>query len=183
MSKTKKKSGFGKVVLIIFLVVLTVGLSAGLTKLTSGYTKSITSIFNNKDNLVHTLEEYESKAGKDANGLEWTVTGRGAIECVGEIDEEDSASEFVLGTITIEEDGEYTLSGLDGANLKKAYLQGSYVDAEGVRQTFYGDDEDTCTVELEAGDQVVIKIIVQPGVEVDFTCKPTFVKGDEPGKF
>ena len=186
MSRNKNRApriGGVKVWVVLLIVALAVGLTCGIFKLTDNLSKGVTDLIYNQDNLVRTLEEYEGDAGNAGNGLTWTVYDNKSIRLEGKISSDEEKVEWVLGDITIEEDGTYTLSGVDGASLSTVYLQGSYTDEDGNAQTFYGDISTSCTVELTEGTVVNLKIVAYANVEYDKVIRPTLVLGDEAGKF
>ena len=186
MSKTKKKTarvGGVRVWVILLIVALSVGATCGVMKLTDNLSKGVNELVYNQDNLIRTLEEYEGKEGNAGNGLVFTVYDSKAIHVKGKINDSSSSVEWQLGEIVITEDGEYTLSGMKNASLTTAHLKGTYTDTEGNERTFYGDINDSMTVELVEGTRVTLSIVIYAETDIDTTVKPTFVLGDEAGKF
>ena len=186
MSKEKKKSariGGVKIWVILLIVALAVGATCGVMKLTDNLSKGVSDLIYNEDNLIRTLEEYESKEGNAGNGLEFTVYNSGAIHVKGQLNDDSERYEWVLGTVVVTEDGKYTLSGIDDASATTANLKGTYTDTDGNERTFLGDINDQMTVELVKGTSVEISIVVFPDTKINTTIKPTFVLGEEAGKF
>lgn len=181
------------ILIIIAAVAISVATTVFLSKSTNGFNDSFASIFQNDDNLVHTLEEYETEAGEKESGITWTVKeSTGVIYASGEIEEENEdgeangADEFVLGSVLVENTDFYTLSGCKSADKEKYYIKAEYMTAEGNERVLYGDIEDEMTSpeKIAEGTYVIISIVVLPGVELDnvkFT--PTFTPGVEPGRF
>ena len=188
-----------KILKLILVVILAVGLSITgtvmLSKATNGFSDSFASLFLNKANLVHTLEEYQSEAGETENGISWVVkVDTGIIYASGEIKAPEGADEgaellpeeFVLGNVLVEETDFYTLSGIKNADKEKYYLKAEYINAEGNDRVLYGDIEDEMTSpeKIPEGTYVKISIVVLPGVEIDnLKITPTFVPGVEAGRF
>ena len=178
--------------LILLAVAISVTATVFLSKSTNGFNDSFASLFLNKDNLVHTLEEYQSEAGERENGLTWTVKpDTGVIYVSGEIssDEEGAeleSDEFVIGSVLVENTDFYTLSGIKKADKEKIYLKAEYRNAQGNDRVLYGDIEDEMTSpeKILEGTYVTISIVVLPGVELEnVKITPTFVPGVEPGNF
>ena len=180
---------FKQILTVVLIVALSVGATALISKSTNGFNDSFSSMFLNKDNLVHSIEEYDCMSGNSGNGLTWTVNEKtGAITVNGAFTDADGATSevFVLGDVKIEETDYYTLSGVKGGSMSTFYIKAEYEDASGNPKTIYGHFTDTMTSEdkIPAGTYVQISIVVLPGVELNnvrFT--PTFVAGQEKGSF
>ena len=186
MSKKAKKShriGGVKIWVIFLIIALSVGATFGVYKLTDSFTKGVTDLIYNEDNLVRTIEEYEGKSGNVGNGLQFTAYDNMSVLVKGKINDESERYEWVLGTVIIEENGKYTLTGMDGASTTTAYIKGAYTDTEGNERTFIGDISSSMTVELVKGTSVELSIIVFPGVDINTIVKPTLVLGDKAGRF
>ena len=181
---TKRKTvriGGLKIWVIVLIVALSVGATFGVYKLTDSFTKGVTDFIYNDDNLVRTIEEYEGKSGNVGNGLQFTAYDNMSILVKGKINDDSERYEWTLGEVLIEEDGKYTLSGMNDASTTTAYLKGTYTD--GNVRTFTGDISGSMTVELVKGTTVELSIVVFPGVDINTVVKPTFVLGEEAGKF
>ena len=180
---------FKIILFAILIIALAVTATALISKGTDGFNKSFSTIFLNEDNLVHTLEEYETEAGKSGNGITWEVNEKtGKITVSGEIADNDTAeaSVFVLGEVLIEETDYYTLSGVKDGSLETIYIMAEYTDTEGNEKVIYGDFKDTMTSEdkIAQGTYVKLSIVVLPGVELDnVKVTPTFVAGSKAGRF
>ena len=182
MARYFKKRKTNDVIKAIFGVILVIALGVGAVALMS----NMNGILNNKDNLVHTLEEYEGKSGTDGNGLLWTVNSDGSVRCKGEITNEDlDEVEFVIGTIKIETEDSYTLSGAPEGSKSTFFIKAEYEDEAGNLKTVYSDFNGECTTleKLPVGTEVKITIVVKSGVAIDQTFKPTFVAGEKAGEF
>lgn len=182
MARYFKKRKTNDVIKAIFGVILIIALGVGAVALMS----NMGGILNNKDNLVHTLEEYEGKSGTDGNGLLWTVNNDGSVRCKGEItnDDLDEAS-FELGTVKIEKEDVYTLTGAPEGSKSTFFIKAEYEDEAGNLKTVYSDFNGECTSseKIPAGTEVKISIVVKSGVAIDQIFKPTFVAGDKAGEF
>ena len=180
---------FKIILFAILIIALSITATALISKGTDGFNKSFSTLFLNEDNLVHTLEEYESKAGNSGNGITWKINeNTGAITASGTIAESDTATaaEFKLGSVKIEKTDYYTLSGVKGGSLDTFYIKAEYEDLSGNQKVIYGDFTDSMTSEdkIAEGTYVSITIVINPGVELEnvkFT--PTFVAGEEKGSF
>ena len=182
MARKIKKTNAGNIITAIIIVAVVVALGVGAVAITNRFT----GLFNNKDNLVHTLEEYEDKGGNDGNGLVWTVKDDGSIHCEGTItnDELDEAT-FVIGTVKVTEEDFYTLTGAPKGSKATFYIKAEYEDDTGNLKTIYSDFDGECTslTKLDKDTEVTLTIVVKADVEIDYTFKPTFVAGEEAGKF
>ena len=189
MSRTtnKTKRLFTTIALIVVTVALSVLTCSIVARNTTAFEDSGVPFGVNKDNLVHSLEEYESAAGNTGKGITWKVNSTGSIVANGTYSENETSNlEFVIGTVTIEEENYYTLSGASGGSLNSYYIEARYEDSEGNVKVLYSDfnDSKTSDAKLAEGTQVTLKIIVKPGVEFNkFTFKPTLVPGIDSGKF
>lgn len=186
MSKRKTKGLAGTSwIAVILIVCLSVGVTFGITKLVDGTSGSFSDLFTNKDNLIRSIDEYQTAAGNTGEGITWTVNKDKSITVDGKINSGASKLEFVLGEVVITEKANYTLSGCgDKASMTTCYLIASYTDAEGQPKTIVGDMASSMTAELDAGTSLVIKLVVYSGVAFDdLTVKPTLVKGNEAGRF
>ena len=186
MSKKTKKShriGGVRIWVIVLIVALSVGATFGVYKLTDSFTKGVTDLVYNDDNLVRTLEEYEGKDGNIGNGLTFTVYDNMSILVKGKINDDSERCEWFLGEVAITEDGEYTLSGMPDASTTTAYLKGVYTDTEGNERTIIGDINSSMTVELVEGTTIELYIVVFPDVDINAIVKPTLVLGDKAGRF
>lgn len=178
-----------KIIKSMLFILLVVALSVGATAIISRNTGSFTTTptFTNENNLVHTIDEYESSAGTFANGMTWKINSTGSIVANGTYSDanvEDLV--FNLGTITIETEDYYTLSGAPKGSLESFYIEAKYQDASGNIKTLMSDFSDTMTsvAKLPVGTQVTLRIIVKPGVTFShYTFKPTLVAGTEAGSF
>lgn len=182
MARKIKKTGVGDVVKAILIIAVVIALGVGAVALTL----RLTGVLKNEDNLVHTLEEYESKGGNDGNGLVWTVNDDGSVHCEGTITNEDlEEATFVIGTVKIEEENFYTLSGAPKGSKNTFYIKGEYEDDAGNLLTFYSDFDGECTTvtKLAKDTEVKLTIVVKTGVDIDYTFKPTLVAGEEAGQF
>jgi hypothetical protein len=182
-----KKNTFKKILGLCLTIILCVSICAVIGRTTNGFTNSVTESMINKDNLVHTLEEYESNAGTFANGLTWKINSNDSITVSGTYSENNEAAyEFVLGTVTVEKEDYYTLSGASRGSESTYYIQATYENASGNTVTLVSDFSDTMTTpdKLTEGTVVTLKIIVNPGCSFTYhTFKPTFVAGTEVGAF
>ena len=185
MSKSKRKSN--KFVTVVVIVLVTVVLSmAGTIALynaTNAFEIGVQDLIYNQDNLIRSIEEYEGLSGNNGNGLVYTVNGDKSFKVKGSITSGDASVEWVLGEVTIDETGVYTLSGLNGASLATAYLEGTYTDVDGNVKTIYGDIAGTCSAELVEGTNVSIKLVIFEGAELNTTVHPTFTLGEKAGRF
>ena len=187
INKKNKKTIIVAALLVVATVALSVLTCSIVARNTTSFEKSDVPFGTNKDNLIHTLEEYETPAGNTGKGITWKVNSTGSIMIDGtySIDYTENL-EFVLGTVTIEEENFYTLSGASSGSMNTFYIEARYTDANGNAKVLYSDFNDTRTTDtsLPVGTQVTIKIIVKPGVEFNnYTFKPTFVPGTTTGKF
>ncbi len=148
---------------------------------------TLTSFLINENNLIHSIEKYEGASGPLTNGLTLEVNKNGAITIDGKYDETKLEEYvFVLGTVKVDEEDFYSLSGVPNADLDTVYLTATYEDLEGNKRILYSDFADTMTTEtkLPVGTEVVINLVVKPGASFkNVTIKPTFVSGTEAGKF
>lgn len=185
MSKKKNTPRIGGVKwwVIVLIILASLATTIGVFKLTDNLSKDANDLFYNEDNLVRSIEEYEGAVGNTGDGLTWTVNKNRSIRLVGQIDSDAESVEWVLGNVTVTEDGKYTLSGVDGASLTTIYIQGTYTDTDGNVKTFYGDMANSQTVELVEGTVVELKIVAFADTKFSKTINPTFVLGDEAGKF
>ena len=175
----------------MLLVVATVALSVFTCSIvarnTSAFEKGTTPFGVNSENLIHTLEEYENPVGNTGKGIIWKVNSTGSVVADGEYSiNQTSNLEFVLGTVTIEEENFYTLSGASSGSQDTFYIEARYSDASGNVKVLYSDFNGMKTSEavIPVGTQVTLKIVVKPGVEFNnYTFKPTLVPGLESGKF
>lgn len=182
-----KKNTFKKILGLCLTIILCVSICALIGRTTNGFTNSVTESMINEDNLVHTLEEYESKAGTFANGLTWKINSNDSITVSGTYSENNAEDyEFVLGTVTVEKEDYYTLSGASRGSVDTFYIEATYEDSTGNKKTLVSDFSDTMTSpeKLTEGTVVTLKIIVKPGCSFAYhTIKPTFVPGAEVGEF
>lgn len=187
MSKIKRKNVLTAILLVVVTVALSVLICSILARHTDAFDESATPLGVNKDNLVHTLEKYETAAGNTGKGITWKVNSTGSIVANGEYSINETANmEFVLGTVTILEEDFYTLSGAVDGSKNTFYIEARYTDASGDVKILYSDfnGERTSEAELPVGTQVTLKIVVKPGVEFNhYTFKPTLVRGLDSGKF
>lgn len=187
MSKIKRKNIITSIVLVVVTVALSVLTCSIVARNTNAFEESKTPYGVNKDNLVHTLEEYESSAGNTGKGINWKVNSTGSIVADGTYSiNQTTDMEFVLGTVTIEEENFYTLSGASSGSLDTFYIEARYTDASGNVKVLYSDFNGSKTSEaaIPAGTQVTLKIVIKPGVEFNnYTFKPTLVPGVDSGKF
>ena len=183
--KSKSKGFFGTSwIAVILIIALSVGITFGITKLADGSVSSFSDLFTNKDNLIREIDEYTTESGNTGEGITWTVKKNKSIVVDGKINSGATKMEFVLGEIVINEKGNYTLSGVEDASLTTIYLEATYTDAEGNVKTIIGDMASSMTAELDAGTSVLIKLVVYSGTSFDdVVVKPTFVEGDEAGRF
>ncbi len=174
-----------KLLKTIGIIVLSVVLSVATVSIINRADVNIS--LENEANLIHTIEEYQSKADKLSNGLTIKENKNGSITVSGKYDETATSNyEFIFGTVLIEEEDFYTLSGFSDAALDACYLVATYDDGEGNVVNIIGDFSDmmTSTEKLSEGTQVLVKLVIKPGCELDnATFKPTFVAGKEPGRF
>ena len=187
MSKTRRKNTLVTILIIVATVALSVLTCSIVARNTSAFDKDSTPIGVNKDNLVHTLEEYESPTGNTGKGITWKVNSTGSIVADGEysINQTDDLV-FVIGTVTVEEENFYTLSGASSGSSDTFYIEARYTDKNGNVKVLYSDFNNSKTSEaaIPAGTQVTLKIVVKPGVEFNnYTFKPTLVPGVDSGKF
>ena len=183
-NKTYARTFWWKILLIGLLVVgLSVGITAGLSKATNGFEEDISTVLYNDDNLIREIEEYEGLVGNTGDGLVWTVNNNRSIKVAGKINNGAESVEWILGTVKVPEDGTYTLSGVKGATTSTIYICGTYTDTDGNEQTIIGDITNTCTAELVKGTIVTFKIVCYPDITFNKTINPTFVTGEEFGKF
>lgn len=187
MSRIKRKNTLVTLLLIVVTVALSVFTCSIVARNTNAFDESTTPIGVNKDNLIHTLEEYETAEGNTGKGITWKVNSTGSIVADGEysINQTDNL-EFILGTVTIEEENFYTLSGAASGSQDTFYIEARYTDSEGNVKVLYSDFNDTKTsrAAIPVGTQVTLKIVIKPGVEFNnYTFKPTLVAGVESGKF
>ena len=175
------------IMVVLAIVALSVGATALLSRATNGFNDGISSVFYNQDNLVRSLDEYVSKEGNSGNGITWTVKNGGAVYADGTIAASEDEAAFTIGTVQIEEEGFYTLSGAPkNTSMSTFYIKATYEDVGGTQKTLYADFSDTMTTaeKLPAGTEVTIIIVIEPGVSVDnIKFTPTFVLGTEAGKF
>ena len=186
MSRKKTKTarvGGVKLWVIILTIALAVASTVGVFKVTDNLSKNIFDVIYNEDNLVRNIDEYEGSEGNLGNGLKFTVYANKSIHVKGKINNDDDRVEWELGTIVIEEDGVYTLTGMKDASVTTAYLCANYMDTNGNEVTLIGDISDEMSAELVKGTQVTFYIVVYSGCEINTTVKPTFVLGDKAGKF
>ena len=123
-----KKTNVGDLIKSILIIALVVALGVGAITMTL----KLTGVLKNEDNLVHTLEEYEGKGGNDGNGLIWTVNDDGSVHCEGTITNEDlDEATFVIGTVEIEEEDFYTLTGAPKGSKATFYVKAEYEDEAG----------------------------------------------------
>lgn len=185
--KTKRKNIFVAILLMVVTVACSVFVCSIVARNTGAFDASKTPFGVNSENLVHTLEEYETEAGNTGNGVTWKVNSTGSIVADGTYSINETADmEFVLGTVTIAEEDFYTLSGATGGSLNTFYIEGRYQDAEGNARVLYSDfnNAKTSDAKLPVGTQVTLKIVIKPGVEFNnYTFKPTLVSGTEFGRF
>lgn len=189
MSKTKKRTK--NVLITIVLIIVTVALSvlacSIVARNTTAFEDDGMPFGVNKDNLVHTIDEYVTSAGNTGKGIVWKVNSTGSIVADGtySINETDNMV-FDLGTVTIEEEDYYTLSGASSGSMSTYYIEARYTDSNGNAKVLYSDFNDTKTSEgvLVAGTKVTLKIIIKPGCAFDnYTFKPTLVPGTSSGRF
>lgn len=189
MSIMKNKSK--KVITSLLLIVVTVALSvltcSIVARNTNAFEESNVPFGVNKDNLIHSLEEYESSAGNTGKGITWKVNSTGSIVADGTYSQNETSNlVFKLGTVTVEEEDFYTLTGASGGSLNTYYIEARYEDSAGNAKVLYSDFNDTKTsdAKIAAGTQITLKIIVKPGVDFNrFTFKPTLVPGTDSGRF
>ena len=170
---------------LLVAVVLSVTVTAVISRNTDGFNSGIS--FTNEKNLVHTLDEYVSKPSNLANGLSFKVNSTGSIVIDGTYDE-NAVFDYVfnIGTVTVDETDYYTLSGAEDGSLTTYYIKAMYEDSAGNTKTIISDFSDTMTSieEIPEGTQVTIVIVIKPGTEFKrVTITPTFVAGEEPGRF
>ena len=187
MSKIKRNNLFTVILLMVVTVVLSVLTCSIVARNSSAFEKGSTPLGVNKDNLIHTIEEYESPVGNTGKGITWKVNSTGSIVADGEYSINETGNmEFILGTVTIEKEDIYTLSGAANGSMNTFYIEARYTDASGNVKYLYSDfnDAKTTASALPVGTQVTIKIVVKPGVEFNnYTFKPTLVPGTDSGKF
>ena len=187
MSKTKSKNIFKTIGLIIVTVILSVTVCAIFANTTDIFKDDGVPLGVNSGNLIHSLDAYESTAGNTGKGIVWKVNSTGSITVDGTYSENETADlEFVLGTVIIEKEDYYTLSGAGAGSLGTYYIEARYEDSAGNEKVLYADFNDTKTSEakIAEGTEVTIKIVVKPGVEFNrYTFKPTLVPGTESGRF
>ena len=185
--KTKKKNVFVAIVLMVATVAMSVFACSIVARNTSAFKESNLPFGVNSENLVHTLDEYETVAGNTGKGITWKVNSTGSIVADGTYSiNQTSNLEFVLGTVTIEDEDIYTLSGASGGSTETYYIEARYTDGNGNVKVLYSDFNGSMTSanKIPVGTQVTLKIVVNPGVEFNnFTFKPTLVRGSESGRF
>lgn len=188
MSKTKtKRNVLTTIILVIVTVALSVLVSSLVARNTTAFEESDTPLGVNKNNLIHTLEEYETEAGNTGKGITWKINSTGSITANGtySVDKTDDLV-FVLGTVEIDKEDVYTLSGAPNGSFDTYYIEARYTDANGNAKVIYSDFNGQNTTEsvLVEGTQVTVRIIVKPGVKFNsFVFKPTLVAGEDSGKF
>ena len=179
--KSKGKNIFKIICLMLVTVIASVSISSLLAR------NEGKNLFVNDKNLVHTLEEYESKAGNTGDGLSWKVNSSGSITVNGTYSKDAETNvAFVLGTVTIEEEDYYTLSGAKKGSTDTFYIEATYEDSAGNSKTLISDfsNKMTSDAKLAVGTQVTIRIVVKPGSTLNYyTIKPTLVAGTEAGRF
>lgn len=183
MSKSVRFSKGGLIVLILVVIGLTLGATVATYSLTDNFE---TNIFVNQDNLIHTIDEYETKTGTSGDGISWSVDSFGRVKANGEITSDAETVEFVLGTIEIEEEDFYTLSGAPEGSINTFYIKAKYTTESGSEVILYSDFANYCTspTEITKGTEVTFSIVIHSGVEMDnYAFSPTFVAGEEAGKF
>ena len=182
MSRTRRKSTWGMVVLILAVIALSVGATVAAYSITDNFS---TNIFVNQDNLVHSIGEYETVPGNNGSGLVWTVDSFGRVKANGKTGDEDST--FVLGTVIVEEEDYYTLTGApEDAARDTYYIEAVYKTADGSTVVLYSDFLEYCTSpdKLPEGTEVTLTIVACAGCTFEnVTFAPTFVAGKESGRF
>lgn len=182
MRRTRRKSGLGMFFLVLVIIALSVGATVAAYSITDNFS---TNIFVNRDNLVHSIDEYESVPGNNGDGLTWTVDSFGRVKANGKTGDENAS--FVLGTVTIEEENFYTLTGApEGASRDTYYIEAVYKTAAGTTVVLYSDFRDYCTSpeKLAEGTEVTLTIVACAGCTFEnVTFAPTFVAGNEAGRF
>ena len=181
--KAKSKRFWTTFGVIALAVVISIAATIGLYKVTESFELGVTDLVYNRDNLVRQLEKYEGLAGNNGNGLTFDVKSDMSIRIRGKITSGDEQFEWILGEVTVEETGDYTLSGLNGASYASAYLKGVYTGIDGNTHTIYGDMSGVCTAELVEGTNVKLSIVIFEGTELNTTVTPTFTLGEEAGRF
>lgn len=176
----KTKKILTRVGSILLLLVLCVSCCAILGKATKGFQNDASVIFQNKNNLVHTIDYLGSD--QEDEGIEWTVLANRKIHAEGENTSTSNKSEFYLGSFEIEETDYYTLSGVEDS--KEYYIEATYsVDGEDKVLSTSDDGEMTSDAKIEKGTVVSITLYVAIGADVDVTFAPTFVPGKDAGRF
>ena len=179
------KKFFKTLCFLLVAVILSVSITAVISRNTDNFNSGIS--FTNEENLVHSLDEYVSKPSNLANGLNFKVNSTGSIVVDGTYDEfAVSDYVFTIGTVTIDETDFYTLSGSKNGSLSTYYIKATYEDSSGNIKTLISDFSDTMTSieEIPEGTQVTIVLVIKPGAELErVTITPTFVAGEEPGRF
>ena len=189
MSRTTNKTK--RVITSLVLIVVTVALSvltcSIVARNTNAFEESNVPFGVNKDNLIHSLDGYESAAGNTGKGIVWKVNSTGSIVADGTYSENETSNlVFNIGTVTVKEENYYTLSGALKGSLDTFYIEARYEDSNGNAKVLYSDfnGSKTSDAKLAVGTQVTLKIIVKPGVEFNnYTIKPTFVPGVDSGRF
>ena len=184
---TKRKSIIGTILLVVVTVALSVFTCSLVARNTTAFEDDGKPFGVNADNLVHTITEYESKAGNTGKGIVWKVNSTGSIVADGNYSvNETSNMEFVLGTVTVEKEDLYTLSGASSGSMSTYYIEGRYTDANGNVKVLYSDfnDSKTSADVIPVGTKITLKIIIKPGCEFNnYTFKPTLVAGTDSGRF
>ena len=181
-----KKNIWAKIGSVLLIVALSVTCSALIFRNTSILEDDGMPIGVNKNNLVHTIEEYSFEEGNTGVGITSKINYNGSVKVNGKYNNAEEPLVYNLGTVTIETADYYTLSGAKGASDSTYYIMASYEDSTGVTQVLYSDfiTEMTSPEIIPEGTQVTISIVIFSGVEFDnFTFKPTFVAGTTAGKF
>ena len=185
MSKSRRKSNkFVAIVCVVLAAaVISMAGTVALYNATNSFEIGVLDLMYNQDNLIRSIEEYEGLAGNNGNGLTFNVNSDKSIRVKGQITSDDESVEWVLGEVTVDETGVYTLSGLNGASYASAYLTGTYTDIDGNVKTLYGDMSGANSAEIVEGTNVTIKLVIFKGAELNTTVRPTFTLGEEAGRF
>lgn len=185
--KSTSKKILPTVIVVIVSVLLSVFTCSLVARNTTAFEDDGMPIGVNKENLVHTIDEYTTKAGNTGKGIVWKVNSTGSIVADGTYSiNETTNMEFVLGTVTVEKEDYYTLTGAASGSLGTFYIEARYTDTAGNAKVLYSDfnGQMTSSDVIAVGTEITIKIIVKSGVEFNnYTFKPTLVPGESAGRF
>ena len=164
--KEKTKKTLTRVCAILLFFVLTVSAVVLLGRATKGFQNDASVIFQNKNNLIHTLDTYDSDEGEDTFGITWTVLGNRKVHAEGENSSASDKAFYVVGDVKIEDTDYYTLSGVTDSD--DYWIEATYSsNGEDVILSTAEDGEDTSAEKIQKGTIVTITLYVAIGAEVD----------------